>query len=147
MIKPTFDVYLRGRASSDAKLEMAGDRPVVKFSMWIGSGKNKTTGEYQKPFFHNIKVWGDQAKHVKKDQDIELFGYMMRREYKDKEGVAKTWDEVVVKTNEQGQPQINFPGMEYGGTKGVSDEAIASGKSPVRQVKEDLEITDEDIPF
>jgi single-stranded DNA-binding protein len=146
-LKPTFDVYLVGRASDDAKMEQAGDRPVCKFFMWVGSGKNKKTGEWQKPFSFPVKCWGDSAKTLKKGQDIELFGYMVRNEYTDKQGVAKTWDEVVVKTNEKGQPMINFAGLEWGGTKGVSDEAVASGKAPVRNLNSKLEITDEDIPF
>lgn len=146
-MKPTFDVYLVGRASDDAKMEQAGDRPVCKFFMWVGSGKNRKTGEYQKPFSFPVKVWGDSAKTLKKGQDVELFGYMTRNEYTNKKGEAATWDEVVVKTNEAGVPMINFAGMETGGIKGVTDEAVASGKAPVRNITKDLHITDEDIPF
>lgn len=152
-IKQKYDVHLIGRASGDATMETVntqkGPRSVVKFKLWVGSGKNRKTDKYQTPFFFNVKSWGDSAKEIKKGQDVELFGYFTRNEY-EKDGQPKTWDEVVVNTDEKGVAQINFAGLEYSGTKHVSDEAVSQGKGKViqkRNIEAELEITDEDIPF
>lgn len=148
-IRQKFDVHIVGRAYADAKTEYFNEKPIVKFSLMVSSGKNRKTGEWQKPFFVNVKCFGNSAKDVKKGQDVELFGYMTRSEYKGKDGSAKTWDEVVVKTDEKQMPQINFPGMDYTPSRDVRDEHIAAGKAPVIQTRQkvSLEIEDADIPW
>lgn len=146
MIKHQYDVHLIGQASCDAKLEMAGDRPVCKFRMWMGSGKNKKTDKFQEPFYANVKVWGDQAKDVKKGDHVEIFAYLTRNEY-EKAGEKKVWDEFVVKTDEKRVPMIQFATDTEKPRRHVSDEAVASGAAPVIQRNQSLEITDEDIPF
>jgi single-stranded DNA-binding protein len=147
-IKQLYEVRLVGRASSDAKLETVntakGSRPVVKFSMWIGSGRRGKSKDYQKPFFVNIKCWGDQAKDLRKGQDVEVVGEMKRNEYL-KDGELKTWDEVVVSTTEKGEPNINYEGRPMT-TKHVTDEAVSQGMGKSIQ-QDSLEITDSDCPF
>lgn len=146
MITHKYDVWLVGQASCDAKVEMAKDKPVTKFRMWVGSGKNRKTDKYQEPFFFNVKCWGDQAKDIKKGDHIEVAGYLTRNEY-DKDGQKKTWDEVVVKIDEKKVPMIQFVTDAEKPRRHVSDEAVASGVAPVRDINKDLHITDEDIPF
>lgn len=146
MIKHQYDVWLVGQASCDAKVEMAKDKPVTKFRMWVSSGKNRKSGEFQEAFYFNVKCWGDQAKEVKKGDHVELAGYFTRNEY-EKDGQKKTWDEVVVKVNEKKEPMIQFATDAEKSRKHVSDEAIASGVAPTIQRSQSLEITDEDLPF
>jgi single-stranded DNA-binding protein len=144
-MKPTFNIHLVGRATSDAELRIVGKekRPVCKFRMMVSSGKDKYSGEYMEPFWFSVTCWGDRARGIKKGMDVELFGYMKREMY-EKAGEKKTVDVVTVKTDEAGEPQLNYEGIPSK-TKHVSDEAVA--QSVGNSVPNNLEITDDDIPF
>lgn len=157
MIQHKHKVWVTATAAKDAVSQTVGDRIVTRFSVWIGYGredrKNKESA-YLPTDFMDVKVWGSAAQHVKKGQDVEFCALKKKEAYiSKKDGQKKVVDFYEVVTNEQGDTMLNFPGMEYGGTKGVSDEAIASGKAPSIQQRpwekaiKETEITDDDIPF
>jgi hypothetical protein len=145
-LKPEYKVQLTGRVcKGDAKLEYAGDRPLVKFTLMIGTGKRKGSDEYQKPYFENIKIWGKRYAGIKKGDDLTVVGLKKRDEYQDKQtGEWKSFDFVEVKTTEQGDPvlgfDVNWAGDSQAQRGGLTDEQIAAGKGKSIQVKRNEEI-------
>jgi single-stranded DNA-binding protein len=149
-VKQQFRVHLVGKVSKDAEIETVktknGDRPLVKFSMWVTSGKNRKTQEWQTPFFFSVKIWGDRYKGIRKGDDIAVTGLMTR--YEPEKG--KFYDTVEVSTDEHGEPGVIWSGDSHTQVgKHVSDEAVSrgQGKTIQRKAEEKLPITDEDIPF
>jgi single-stranded DNA-binding protein len=148
-MKPVYDVRLVGRATSDSELRHVGaeKRPICEFRMMVSSGKDKKTNEYMTPFWFDVACWGDRARGIKKGMDVELFGYVKRSEYM-KNGEKQTRDTVTVKTDEAGEPQINYEGIPSK-TRHLSDEAVAKSVGSNKKLPslEQLGITDEDLPF
>ena len=154
-VKHMVRVNLVGKLSSDAKLERVstakGERPLVKFSMWCSSGKNRKTGEWNEPFYFACKVWGNHYAQMKKGDEVNVVGLMTRYQFA-KDGKAVTKDTVEVVTDEHGEPSLSWHGdsQSQAGTH-LSDEELAKGRGAViqRNAKpdDDLRITDEDIPF
>jgi hypothetical protein len=151
-VKHQVRLNITGKVSKDAEVETVktknGERKVTKFSVWSSSGKNRKTGEWQTPFFYSIKCWGERYAGIRKGDDINLVGVVVRYEPEKN----KFYDTVEVTTDEAGEPNIVWAGdsqTQVG--KHVTDESVARGQGRTIQRKADpeekLPITDEDIPF
>lgn len=80
---------------------------VSKFSVCSTHSKKSEKGEWEKiPTWHNVVVFGSTAencsKYLRKGDKVSLVGRASNRNYTGKDGVERTWHEVVVE-------EIDFP--------------------------------------
>lgn len=105
-------VIINGRLGKDPELKQITDKlSVCNFTVatsdkWVDKEGNKQ----EKTEWHNIVVWGNQAKscgeYLKKGSQVTVKGKLETRSYEDKNGVKKYTTEIKA-DNVQFEPKAN----------------------------------------
>ena len=132
------EVHLVGHAGKDAETKYTPKgKMLVKFSLATGGGQKRDGGGNWPTDWHNCTVWGDgdvgqRAAHIKKGDEVELFGRISYGSYEKDGRKVYTTDIVVTK----------FGGQE----EDYNQDAPRQASRPASNVH-NQEITDDDIEF
>jgi len=98
----TNSVRLIGRLGADPEVRLIGlDKKVAHFSMATHETYKDAEGnKVEKTCWHNLTAWNLQAqvaeKYLRKGQQVAIEGKLNNYSYKDKEGLKKHMQEVIV---------------------------------------------------
>lgn len=126
-----------GRIVKDIELKYTqNNTPVAQFSLAINSGY----GENKRTDFIECIVWRNQAenlhKYCSKGSQIAIEGSLRTSSYEDKEGNKKYITRVNVE-------HVTFLDSKKEETK----EQVSSNQDPFEDFENEIEITDDDLPF
>lgn len=132
MAKSVNEVHIIGRAGKDAEVRQTSTgKTLTKFSLATGGGKKKGSEEQWPTDWHNCTAWGEElgeiGRQILKGAVVEVYGRISYGSY-EKDGRKVYTTDIVC-------------------TRILDPEGDNSHELPVRQLREDRPIDDDDIPF
>ena len=151
-------VVLTGRLTKDPELKYTIDnKPYVRFTLAVNRNYKNENGDTDADFI-NCFAWGNRAeaiaKYVKKGNQFSISGSIRTSSYEKDDGTRGYLTEIQVATMqfiEKKDTSIPEPVREYGDNVQITEQESSS----INEVKEDpfanfgqqIELTDEDLPF
>lgn len=154
-------VILVGRLTKDPELRRTNsDIPVVQFSLAVNRIGLNSAGEREADFI-NCVVWRAQAenlaKYMRKGNQIGIEGRIQTRNYDDQNGVKRYVTEVVCNNIHFLEPKsATNRGDSFGGFSDVNVYDIPEthnkpqqerSRNPFEDIKNDFDISNDDLPF
>ncbi len=138
---------LVGRLGRDPEVRYtASGTPVANFSLATDESWTDKNGERQRRTeWHQIVVWSRLAeiceRYLRKGRLVFIEGTIQTREWEDRDGNRRRTTEIVARNMQMLGSRSDEMGM------GSGDQRPASRSSAPSQPSQEVEITDDDIPF
>lgn len=138
----TNKVILAGRLGKDPETKQVGENTVTNFSLATNRRwKNKEGEKQEATDWHNIVIWGGQAKvaqdYLKKGSECLVVGELRTRSYDDKDGIKRYVTEVFV-------TELSLGSRPVAPTEPSSEP---ENKGPVPSPVVNAQDDDMDLPF
>lgn len=153
-------VVLVGRLTKDPELRRTNnDIAVVQFTIAVNRTFQNKAGEREADFI-NCVAWRAQAenlaKFMRKGSQIGIEGRIQTRNYDDQNGVRKYVTEIVCDNIHFLEPKSSSRGDSYNGFGDTSSYDVPEyrekpqqerSKNPFEDIKNDFDISNDDLPF
>lgn len=137
-------VELTGRLTANPELKTTNsDKNYTRFTLAVNRNFKNSEGEYDADFF-NIVAWEKKAeticKHVKKGHRFGVAGRLQNRSYEKEDGTMAYITDVIIDDYDflESKPREEAPAPDY-----PEDES----EDPFADFGDNIEITDDDLPF